>query len=379
MSNTPTTRGRYQKQATGDNFNSWGTELNAGVVDMVDEAVHGVETITINGDATLTSNNYTSDQARNRVFRLVIGSATAAFTLTLPAAEDWHFVDNTTAYDATIKPAGGTGAVVRAGMAATVYTNGTVVYAPDPTLDKIKAAAATVVLGSQKITSSTAPSAGNDLTNKTYVDGQDAITLSATATSASAAATSATASAASAVASAASAVQSANSASASAASAAAAATFDPSAYLAKSDNLASIANPGTARTNLAAAPIASPTFTGTIAVPGVKATPVAKGNSGTTTQTFDVSAAVVQTVTVTGAHTWAFSGWPSSGTYGEVEIIATNAGAFALTLPTIQWAVGDGTVSTTFSAMGVTLQAAGKNHFLFWSTDGGTTVYGKAW
>jgi hypothetical protein len=185
MANTPTTRGRYQKQATGDNFGSWGVEQNAGTIDMIDEAVHGVEPITINGDATLTSTNYVSDQARNRVFRLVIGSATAAFTLTLPAVEDWHFVDNTTAYDATIKPASGTGAVVRAGRKAWVYTDGSVLYVNDPALSDLRAAIASVDFGSQKGINLATGTANTDAVNKAQMDALKLSDLNAPAASVS--------------------------------------------------------------------------------------------------------------------------------------------------------------------------------------------------
>jgi hypothetical protein len=113
---------------------------------------------------------------------------------------------------------------------------------------------------------------------------------------------------------------------------------------------------------------------------GTKANPsqttaVAKGNSGTGTVTFDVAAGEVQTLTNNGAHTKAFT-WPSG--HSEIEIIETNAGANASTWPTVNWIKGDGTVSTTFSTMGVALQASGVNHFLLWSPNGGTTVYGRA-
>lgn len=101
-----------------------------------------------------------------------------------------------------------------------------------------------------------------------------------------------------------------------------------------------------------------------------------KGNSGTSTQTFDVSKAKVQKLTNTGAHTWAFSFW--SAQYDEIQIQCVNAGANAITLPTINWILGDGTVSTTFANLGVTLQASGVNTFVIWTYDGGTTLYGRA-
>jgi hypothetical protein len=200
MANTPTTRGRYQKQATGDNFNSWGTELNAGVVDMVDESIHGVETITVNGDATLTSNNYISDQARNRVFRLVPGAVAAPFTVTLPATEDWHIVDNATAYDCTLTPSGGTGAVIPAGRACKWYTNGTIAYAIDPvaTATAATAASATAAAGSATAAANSATAAANSATASANSATASATSATSSATSATSAASSASQAAASA-------------------------------------------------------------------------------------------------------------------------------------------------------------------------------------
>lgn len=105
-------------------------------------------------------------------------------------------------------------------------------------------------------------------------------------------------------------------------------------------------------------------------------TPLAKGNSGTTTQVFDVAAAAVQTLTNTGIHAWNII-WPSG--HSELAVLVTNPGAFAITLPAgVLWERGDGTYSTTFSTMGIVLQAAAKNWIFLWSPDGGATVYGRA-
>lgn len=115
-------------------------------------------------------------------------------------------------------------------------------------------------------------------------------------------------------------------------------------------------------------------------VSGVRANPtqsptVAKGNSGTGTVTFTVAEADYQTVTNTGAFTIALV-WPAGKS--EICIEITNAGANAITTPTVNWLKGDGTKSTTFSSMGVTLQASGRNYLYLWSDDGGTTVDGRA-
>jgi hypothetical protein len=108
-----------------------------------------------------------------------------------------------------------------------------------------------------------------------------------------------------------------------------------------------------------------------------------KGSVGTGTVTFDASANAVngktkQKLTVTGSLTVAFSNWPATGKYGEVEIQLVNGGSATVTWPTVSWLKGDGTNSTTFSTMGVTLYTSGVNSIMLWSYDAGTTVYGRA-
>ena len=57
------------------------------------------------------------------------------------------------------------------------------------------------------------------------------------------------------------------------------ATFDLTTFLVAANNLSDVANAATARGNLAAAPLASPTFTGTVRIGGV-AYPTSDGSSG---------------------------------------------------------------------------------------------------
>jgi len=103
-----------------------------------------------------------------------------------------------------------------------------------------------------------------------------------------------------------------------------------------------------------------------------------KGNSSTTTQTFDYAAGNYQKLTVTGAHTWnAVSNWPVTGNLGELLIELVNGASSFITWPTINWVKSDGSVTTTFASNGVTLQTSGTDFLLLWTRDAGTTVYGK--
>src|SRR5262245_11665079 len=118
------------------------------------------------------------------------------------------------------------------------------------------------------------------------------------------------------------------------------------------------------------------TFTATPSIP--PSVQVDKGTVNSGTVTFVVSAGTKQKLTVGGALTIAFSDWPTSGTYGEVEIQLVNGGIGVTWPGAIKWLIGDGTNSTTFGDMGVTLQNAATNWVLVWSTDNGTSIYGRA-
>lgn len=112
-------------------------------------------------------------------------------------------------------------------------------------------------------------------------------------------------------------------------------------------------------------------------------TVVAKGNSGTSTQTYDYSAGSVQTSTATGNHTLATSNWPPTGNLGVLLVLLTNGGAYTLTMPTINWIQPSGVVTTSFSTYLASLsgrpalQSSGTDQILWWTSDAGTTIYGK--
>ncbi len=77
--------------------------------------------------------------------------------------------------------------------------------------------------------------------------------------------------------------------------------------------------------------------------------------------------------------TLTISNWPPSGNLGEllVEAEALNA-AGSINYPSSNWMKSDGTFVASPSLAGVTLQGSGGRDFiLFWTRDGGTTVYAK--
>ena len=129
MASSATTRGGYRKQGLADNLNTWGLTSGVnGVFDIMDEGVHGVETISLTGNKTLSSTNYTTNEARQPVHRFTDGGLSAVPTITVPSTEGHWMMDNTTVYALTVSN-GGVTASVSAGRRAHVYTNGTDCYA----------------------------------------------------------------------------------------------------------------------------------------------------------------------------------------------------------------------------------------------------------
>ena len=162
----PTSRLRLLKQAPGSNFDSWGVQLNAGALDMTDEAF-GVAAIAVGANVTLDVENYLSDEARRLVLHL---TGAGGFTVTTPAVDKPYLVVNDCAADVTITPAGGTGAVVRAGVASWVWCDGTDAFVIDTPLDKIAAPEADVSLAGNKLTGVADPTDAQDGATKAYVD-----------------------------------------------------------------------------------------------------------------------------------------------------------------------------------------------------------------
>jgi len=127
MASTYTTRTRLEKQGDGENANTWGLKLNQNVIDLVDDAVAGYETVSIDAAASisLSANDGTPDQARNLGLRFT-GALTSPCTVVAPNAEKIYFVGNETT--------GGHPVVLKAGNSSeAVYPNSPSLVAFDGT------------------------------------------------------------------------------------------------------------------------------------------------------------------------------------------------------------------------------------------------------
>jgi len=124
MPSTYTTRIRIEKQADGENPNSWGDILNQNVIDLLDDAVASYTTIgtsgsQIVGDNTLTTNDGSSDEARSMALEIqgYVVSASAA-NIVLPAQSKSYIVHNRVTQSSST----GTLRIMNTGATATGFT-----------------------------------------------------------------------------------------------------------------------------------------------------------------------------------------------------------------------------------------------------------------
>ena len=134
MPSTYTSRIRLEKQADGENPNSWGLIVNQNVIDLVDEAIGGYAVVSVSSvPVSLTTANGATDQSRQASLEFA-GILSAVVTITIPSQEKTYFIrDNTTQISATnfaveMKTAGGTGVRVNNGTNIFVACDGTDIY-----------------------------------------------------------------------------------------------------------------------------------------------------------------------------------------------------------------------------------------------------------
>jgi len=122
MASTYTSSLGLEKQATGENENTWGTNLNTNE-DYTDKAVAGVLSKSVAGAADVT---LTAAEALNAVHQYT-GTLTGAISVIVPASTKPYMVFNNTAgaYALTVTTAAGTGIVVTQGTQAILYCDGT--------------------------------------------------------------------------------------------------------------------------------------------------------------------------------------------------------------------------------------------------------------
>lgn len=126
MPSTFSTRLRMERQATGENLDTWGLIVNEAVIDLADIAIAGVVTIPVAAtNVVLTTANGTEDQARYAILN-VTGTLSADVDIIIPNTQKQYVVYNGTSgsFDLGIRTSSGTAAVVPAGLSFGVWCDG---------------------------------------------------------------------------------------------------------------------------------------------------------------------------------------------------------------------------------------------------------------
>lgn len=134
MPSTFTSRIGLEQQATGENSNTWGANLNSNAIDLIDTAIAGLTSVALAAsNVTLTKANGTPDQARSAILYLH-GVLAADVDVVVPSVTKTYFVDNQTTnpFSTTVKTAGGSGVVVPQGTVQVLYVTGSSVVAASP-------------------------------------------------------------------------------------------------------------------------------------------------------------------------------------------------------------------------------------------------------
>lgn len=137
MASTYSTSLRLELIGQGEQSGTWGITTNNNFGSLVEQAITGVQTITM-GDATYTLSNFDGavDEARNAVLVLG-GTVTTPQNLIAPAVEKVYIVNNGTGANVTIKTSGGNGVTVENNSTVQVYCNGTDFYSATPNIKDI--------------------------------------------------------------------------------------------------------------------------------------------------------------------------------------------------------------------------------------------------
>lgn len=131
MSSTFSPSLRLELIGDGDQSGIWGQTTNQNLGSLVEQAVTGVQTITmVDANYTLSNYNGVVDEARNAVLVLT-GTLTQQRSLIAPLVEKTYSIKNSTTggFGVQVVGASGTGVVIPNGQTIPVYCDGTNFYA----------------------------------------------------------------------------------------------------------------------------------------------------------------------------------------------------------------------------------------------------------
>lgn len=156
MPSTYSTRLRLNYQAPGDSLNTWGTVLNGGVFQLLEDAVSKRVAFTLSGPKMLTTANGADDEARSAILDVISGTGG---TITIPAVEKLYTVRNAASGDVVVTTGGGATATIKSGEVVGIVCDAANVSRVQPT-----------DMGGVKLTGLGAPLVGTDAATKAYAD-----------------------------------------------------------------------------------------------------------------------------------------------------------------------------------------------------------------
>jgi len=111
----------------GEQSGTWGQTTNNNMGTLIEQAIAGVEQITLTGNKTLTSFNGLSDEARNAVL-VFGGSLSSPANVIAPAVQKTYIITNNSGANVTIKTSTGNGVTILNGLNSLVYCDGNDFY-----------------------------------------------------------------------------------------------------------------------------------------------------------------------------------------------------------------------------------------------------------
>jgi len=157
----------------GEQSGTWGITTNNNFGTLVEQAITGVQTITMsNATYTLSFYQGASDEARNAVL-VVKGTNLAQQNLIAPGVNKTYIVSNQSGNTVNITTSGGNGITILNNTTALVYCDGTNFYSATPSLNS--------VVGNLTVSGSGAFGNNVSVTNNATIGGNVAVTGSISA------------------------------------------------------------------------------------------------------------------------------------------------------------------------------------------------------
>jgi hypothetical protein len=113
---------RLEKQATGENLNTWGERLNLTGLDRIDFSIAGWTTISLTSSRALTSSNTATDEARSAMLKF---TGAGGFVVTLPSVSKAYMVWNASSAAITLTTGAGDTLQIDANDILVVICDGT--------------------------------------------------------------------------------------------------------------------------------------------------------------------------------------------------------------------------------------------------------------